>query len=180
MLISTELDKYSSYKVRVAASTAVGESPQTDEDYIFVMTLEDGIEPVMFHIHTVAPLNAFEISYHASICLSEPDSPPQDLAVVKTTTSTATLTWSPPEKPNGIIRLYEVSYTNGTYSNTVNSTSHSATLRYLKPFTHYNVTVRAFTLHGHGNQISDTLQMLSGEDGESLCVCVCVCVCVHV
>ncbi len=62
MLISTELDKYSSYKVRVAASTAVGESPQTDEDYIFVMTLEDGIEPVMFHIHTVAPLNTFEIS----------------------------------------------------------------------------------------------------------------------
>uniref|UniRef100_A0A8C0YRV5 Protein tyrosine phosphatase receptor type Q n=1 Tax=Cyprinus carpio carpio TaxID=630221 RepID=A0A8C0YRV5_CYPCA len=135
MLISTGLDKYSSYKVRVAASTAVGESPLTDEDYIFVMTLED-----------------------------EPDSPPRDLAVVKTTSSTASLTWSPPEKPNGIIRLYEVSYTNGTYSNTVNGTSPSATLRYLKPYTHYNVTVRAFTLHGHGNQISDTLQMLSGQD----------------
>uniref|UniRef100_A0A671LJN3 Phosphatidylinositol phosphatase PTPRQ-like n=1 Tax=Sinocyclocheilus anshuiensis TaxID=1608454 RepID=A0A671LJN3_9TELE len=133
--VLTGLDKYSSYKVRVAASTAVGESPLTDEDYIFVMTLED-----------------------------EPDSPPRDLAVVKTTSSTAALTWSPPEKPNGIIRLYEVSYTNGTYSNTVNSTSPSATLRYLKPYTHYNVTVHAFTLHGHGNQISDTLQMLSGED----------------
>uniref|UniRef100_A0A673KA08 Phosphatidylinositol phosphatase PTPRQ-like n=1 Tax=Sinocyclocheilus rhinocerous TaxID=307959 RepID=A0A673KA08_9TELE len=133
--VLTGLDKYSSYKVRVAASTAVGESPLTDEDYIFVMTLED-----------------------------EPDSPPRDLAVVKTTSSTATLTWSPPEKPNGIIHLYEVSYTNGTYSNTVNSTSPSATLRYLKPYTHYNVTVHAFTLHGHGNQISDTLQMLSGED----------------
>ncbi|XP_026142639.1 LOW QUALITY PROTEIN: phosphatidylinositol phosphatase PTPRQ [Carassius auratus] len=130
----SQLD-YSSYKVRVAASTAVGESPLTDEDYIFVMTLED-----------------------------EPDSPPRDLAVVKTTSSTASLTWSPPEKPNGIIRLYEVSYTNGTYSNTVNSTSPSATLTNLKPYTHYNVTVRAFTLHGHGNQISDTLQMLSGED----------------
>uniref|UniRef100_A0A9J7ZW87 Protein tyrosine phosphatase receptor type Q n=1 Tax=Cyprinus carpio carpio TaxID=630221 RepID=A0A9J7ZW87_CYPCA len=133
--VLTGLDKYSSYKVRVAASTAVGESPLTDEDYIFVMTLED-----------------------------EPDSPPRDLAVVKTTSSTASLTWSPPEKPNGIIRLYEVSYTNGTYSNTVNGTSPSATLRYLKPYTHYNVTVRAFTLHGHGNQISDTLQMLSGQD----------------
>ncbi|XP_073706317.1 phosphatidylinositol phosphatase PTPRQ [Garra rufa] len=133
--VLTGLDKYSSYKVRVAASTAVGESPLTDEDYIFVMTLED-----------------------------EPGSPPLGLAVVKTTSSTATITWSPPEKPNGIIRQYEVSYTNGTYSNTVNSTSPSATLRYLKPYTHYNVTVRAFTLHGHGNQISDTLQMLSGED----------------
>uniref|UniRef100_A0A671KH18 Phosphatidylinositol phosphatase PTPRQ-like n=1 Tax=Sinocyclocheilus anshuiensis TaxID=1608454 RepID=A0A671KH18_9TELE len=128
--VLTGLDKYSSYKVRVAASTAIGETPLTDEDYIFVMTLEDGIEPVM----------------------------------LKTTSSTATLTWSPPEKPNGIIRLYEVSYTNGTYSNTVNSTSPSATLRYMKPYTHYNVTVSAFTLYGHGNQISDTLQMLSGED----------------
>ncbi|XP_016308448.1 phosphatidylinositol phosphatase PTPRQ-like [Sinocyclocheilus anshuiensis] len=133
--VLTGLDKYSSYKVRVAASTAIGETPLTDEDYIFVMTLED-----------------------------EPDSPPLDLAIVKTTSSTATLTWSPPEKPNGIIRLYEVSYTNGTYSNTVNSTSPSATLRYMKPYTHYNVTVSAFTLYGHGNQISDTLQMLSGED----------------
>ncbi|XP_039510303.1 phosphatidylinositol phosphatase PTPRQ [Pimephales promelas] len=133
--VLTGLDKYSSYKVRVAASTAVGESPMTDEDYIFVVTLED-----------------------------EPDSPPQDLVVVKTTSSSSTLSWSPPEKPNGIIRLYEVSYTNGTYSNTVNSTSLSVTLHYLKPYTHYNVTVRAFTLHGHGNQISDTLQMLSGED----------------
>ncbi|XP_067276105.1 phosphatidylinositol phosphatase PTPRQ isoform X2 [Pseudorasbora parva] len=133
--VLTGLDKHSSYKVCVAASTAVGESPLTDEDYIFVVTLED-----------------------------EPDSPPRDLVVVKNTSSTATLFWSPPEKPNGIIRLYEVSYTNGTYSNTVNSTSLSATLRYLKPYTHYNVTVRAFTLHGHGNQISDTLQMLSGED----------------
>ncbi|KTG01656.1 hypothetical protein cypCar_00011128 [Cyprinus carpio] len=131
------LDKDSSYKVCVAASTAVGESPLTNEDYIFVMTLED-----------------------------EPDSPPRDLAVVKTTSSTATLTWSPPEKPNGIIRLYEVSYTNGTYSNTVNSTLPSATLHYMKPYTHYNVTVRAFRLHGDGNQISyrPTLQMLLGED----------------
>lgn len=43
MVISTGLDKYSSYKLRVAASTAVGESPMTDEDYIFVVTLEDGI-----------------------------------------------------------------------------------------------------------------------------------------
>ncbi|XP_043119890.1 LOW QUALITY PROTEIN: phosphatidylinositol phosphatase PTPRQ [Puntigrus tetrazona] len=133
--VLTGLDKHSSYKVCVTASTAVGESPLTNEDYIFVMTLED-----------------------------EPDSPPQNLTVIKTTSSTSTLTWFPPEKPNGIIRLYEVSYTNGTYSNTVNSTSPTATLRYLKPHTRYNVTVRAFTLHGHGNQISDTLQMLSGED----------------
>ncbi|XP_051579937.1 LOW QUALITY PROTEIN: phosphatidylinositol phosphatase PTPRQ [Myxocyprinus asiaticus] len=130
-----DLDKYSSYKLRVAASTAVGESPLTDEDYIYIVTQED-----------------------------VPDSPPRDLAIVKTTSSTVTLTWSPPEKPNGIIQMYEVTYTNHTFSNTINSTSPSGTLRYLKPYTYYNVTVRAYTQHGHGNQISDSLQMLSGED----------------
>ncbi|XP_051512787.1 phosphatidylinositol phosphatase PTPRQ-like [Myxocyprinus asiaticus] len=133
--VLTGLEKYSSYKLLVAASTAVGESPLTEEDYFFVLTEED-----------------------------VPDSPPRDLAVVKTTSSTATLTWSPPEKPNGVILLYEVTYTNRTFSNTINSTSPSATLRHLKPYTLYNVTVRAYTQHGHGNQISDPLQMLSGED----------------
>ncbi|KAI7802135.1 putative phosphatidylinositol phosphatase PTPRQ-like [Triplophysa rosa] len=133
--VLTGLEKYSSYKLRVAASTAVGESPQGEDDYIFVVTLED-----------------------------EPDSPPRDLTVVRTTSSNVTLSWSPPEKPNGIIRQYEVTYSNGTYSDTVNSTSAGVTLRYLKPYTYYNVTVLAYTQHGHGEQISDTLQMLSGED----------------
>lgn len=40
----TGLEKYSSYKLRVAASTAVGESPPSEDDYIFVVTLEDGTE----------------------------------------------------------------------------------------------------------------------------------------
>ncbi|TRY76067.1 hypothetical protein DNTS_012284 [Danionella cerebrum] len=136
--VLTGLEKYSSYKVRVGASTAVGESPLTYEDYIYVVTLED-----------------------------EPDSPPRDLVVIKTTSSSAMLSWSPPLKPNGIIRLYEISYANDTYRNAVNSTSTGITLRFLKPYAHYNVTVRAFTLYGHGNQVSERLQMLSGEDGES-------------
>lgn len=37
------LDKYTGYKLRVAASTAVGESSLSDEDDIFVYTLEDGV-----------------------------------------------------------------------------------------------------------------------------------------
>lgn len=38
-----DLDKYSAYKLGVAASTVVGESVLSEEDYIFVFTLEDGI-----------------------------------------------------------------------------------------------------------------------------------------
>lgn len=37
-----DLDKYTGYKLRVAASTAVGESSLSEEDDIFAFTLEDG------------------------------------------------------------------------------------------------------------------------------------------
>lgn len=37
-----DLDKYTGYKLRVAASTAVGESSLSEEDDVFVFTLEDG------------------------------------------------------------------------------------------------------------------------------------------
>uniref|UniRef100_W5K8B6 Protein tyrosine phosphatase receptor type Q n=1 Tax=Astyanax mexicanus TaxID=7994 RepID=W5K8B6_ASTMX len=133
-MTNATLDKYTRYKLRVAASTAVGESPLSVEDDVYILTPED------------------------------PDSPPRDLAVVNTTSSTATITWSPPDKPNGIIRLYEIFYSNATYSHTVNSTVSSVTLRNLKPYSHYNVSVQAYTLLGNGDQTSPTLQMMSGED----------------
>ncbi|XP_053355831.1 phosphatidylinositol phosphatase PTPRQ [Clarias gariepinus] len=134
-VVLTGLDKYTQYKVRVAASTAAGESPGSDEDNISVLTLED-----------------------------EPDSPPYNLSVLNTTSSTATITWSVPEKPNGIIVFYEVTYSNATFSYTVNSTVPSVTLHHLKPYTLYNVSTQGYTRLGHGDQTSPTLQMLSGED----------------
>ncbi|XP_047678606.1 phosphatidylinositol phosphatase PTPRQ isoform X2 [Tachysurus fulvidraco] len=134
-IVLTGLDKYTQYKVRVAAWTAAGESPVSDEDNISVLTPED-----------------------------EPDSPPHTLELLNTTSSTATITWSPPDKPNGIIIFYEVTYSNSTFSYTVNSNAPSVTLRHLKPYTLYNVTARGYTRLGHGNKTSPTLQMLSGED----------------
>uniref|UniRef100_A0A3Q3G4C3 Protein tyrosine phosphatase receptor type Q n=1 Tax=Labrus bergylta TaxID=56723 RepID=A0A3Q3G4C3_9LABR len=128
------LDKYTGYKLRVAASTAVGESSLSEEDDIFVYTLED------------------------------PDSPPVDLMVDDTSPSTATLTWSSPEKANGVIQYYEVTYENESYSALMNTTSNTVTLIDLKPFSHYNVSVRAYTRYGHGNQTSEMLYLLSGED----------------
>ncbi|KAF5893565.1 phosphatidylinositol phosphatase PTPRQ isoform X3, partial [Clarias magur] len=134
-VVLTGLDKYTQYKVRVAASTAAGESPGSDEDNISVLTLED-----------------------------EPDSPPYNLAVLNTTSSTATITWSPPDKPNGIIVSYEVTYSNATFSYTLNSTVPRVTLHHLKPYTLYNVSAQGYTRLGHGDQTSPTLRMLSGED----------------
>ncbi|XP_030646296.1 phosphatidylinositol phosphatase PTPRQ [Chanos chanos] len=134
-ILLTGLDKYTTYKIRVAASTAVGESPLSEEDDIYAVTPED-----------------------------VPDSPPFGLAVVSTTSSTATLTWSPPVKPNGLIRFYEVTYSNGTFSQAINTSTANVTLQRLRPYTHYNVSVRAYTQHGHGEQASEPLLMLSGED----------------
>ncbi|KAM4618263.1 phosphatidylinositol phosphatase PTPRQ [Polymixia lowei] len=134
-IMLTGLDKYTGYKLRVAASTAVGESSLSDEDDIFVFTPED-----------------------------EPDSPPEDLAVVETSPSSATLAWSPPEKPNGVIQQYEVLYENQSYSAVLNASITRVTLTNLKPFSYYNVSVRAYTRYGHGNHSSDVIHMLSGED----------------
>ncbi|XP_056272982.1 phosphatidylinositol phosphatase PTPRQ [Pseudoliparis swirei] len=131
----TDLDKYTGYKLRVAASTAVGESSLSEEDDIFVLTLED-----------------------------EPDSPPVNLTVVDTNPSGATLAWSAPEQANGVIQHYEVLYENESSSALMNTSSDTVTLMNLKPFSYYNVSVKAYTRYGHGNQTSDTLYLLSGED----------------
>ncbi|KAM9854760.1 phosphatidylinositol phosphatase PTPRQ [Aulostomus maculatus] len=131
----SDLDKYTGYKLRVAASTAVGESSLSEEDDIFVFTLED-----------------------------EPDSPPFNLTVVDISPSTATLAWSPPEKANGVVQYYTVLYENELYSALMNTTASKVTLTNLKPFTFYNMSVMAYTRYGHGNQTSDTLYLLSGED----------------
>ncbi|TMS05999.1 Phosphatidylinositol phosphatase PTPRQ [Larimichthys crocea] len=134
-ILITDLDKYTGYKLRVAASTAVGESSLSEEDDIFVLTLED-----------------------------EPESPPENLTVDGTTPSTTTLTWSAPDKANGVIQYYEVMYENESYSAVMNTSSNRIALINLKPFSYYNVSVRAYTRYGHGNQTSDTLYLLSGED----------------
>ncbi|XP_014838500.1 PREDICTED: phosphatidylinositol phosphatase PTPRQ isoform X3 [Poecilia mexicana] len=134
-ILISDLDKYTGYKLRVAASTAVGESTLSEEDDVFVFTLED-----------------------------EPDSPPENLSVVETSPSTASLTWSAPEKANGVIQYYEVFYENDSYFAVMNTTSNRVTLTGLKPFSFYNVSVRAYTRYGNGNQTSETLNLLSGED----------------
>ncbi|KAM8861703.1 LOW QUALITY PROTEIN: phosphatidylinositol phosphatase PTPRQ [Synchiropus picturatus] len=134
-ILITELDKYTGYRLRVAASTAVGESSLSEEDDVLVFTMED-----------------------------EPDSPPENLTLVETTPLTATVTWSAPERANGVIQHYMVHYENESFSGVMKTTTNKATLLNLKPFTYYNVTVMAFTRYGHGNQTSDVLFLLSGED----------------
>lgn len=93
--------------------------------------------------------------------------------MLETSPSTVTLTWSAPERANGDIKHYEVLYGNESYSAVLNSSANAATLTSLRPFSYYNVSVRAYTRYGHGNQTSDILYLLSGEDGKFMDVYVC-------
>uniref|UniRef100_A0A8C9R638 Phosphatidylinositol phosphatase PTPRQ-like n=1 Tax=Scleropages formosus TaxID=113540 RepID=A0A8C9R638_SCLFO len=133
---STKLKKHGSYKLRVAASTSVGESPLSEEDDVFAITLED-----------------------------EPDSPPVNLTAFNITSHSATITWSPPETPNGVIQVYEVVYEYSVMRAAVNSSTPSVMLLDLNPYTLYDVSVRAYTKYGHGNQMSVVLKILTSEDG---------------
>ncbi|XP_046502496.1 phosphatidylinositol phosphatase PTPRQ [Equus quagga] len=130
----TGLKKYTKYKMRVAASTRVGESSLSEENDIFVRTPED-----------------------------EPESSPQSVEVTDVTASEISLKWSPPEKPNGIIVAYEVLYKNIDTLFMKNTSTTSISLRDLKPYTLYNISVRSYTRFGHGNQLSSLLSVRTSE-----------------
>ncbi|KAL4659549.1 phosphatidylinositol phosphatase PTPRQ-like isoform X3 [Arapaima gigas] len=131
----TDLKKYSRYKLRVTASNSVGESELSEDNDVFAVTLED-----------------------------EPDSPPANVTIFNITSSSATVTWSPPEIPNGVIQTYEVLYEHSGMSAAVNSSTPSVTLVGLTPYSFYKVSVRAYTNYGHGNQTSASLEILTNED----------------
>lgn len=103
---------------------------------------------------------------YVCVCLTEPESAPQNLTVQHVTASTAVISWLPPEKPNGIITYYKVTYAVDTDFHTENSTTTTVTLQNLKPHSVYNISIRAYTKYGHGNQTSSVLKVLTGEDGK--------------
>ncbi|XP_066224583.1 phosphatidylinositol phosphatase PTPRQ isoform X2 [Saccopteryx leptura] len=130
----TGLKKYTKYKMRVTASTHVGESSLSEENDIFVRTPED-----------------------------EPESSPQHVEVIDVTANEISLKWSPPEKPNGIIVAYEVLYKNIDTLFMKNTSTTNIILRDLKPYTLYNISVRSYTRLGHGNQLSSLLSVRTSE-----------------
>uniref|UniRef100_UPI00398ECD83 phosphatidylinositol phosphatase PTPRQ n=1 Tax=Pristiophorus japonicus TaxID=55135 RepID=UPI00398ECD83 len=131
----TGLKKFTGYKMRVTASTSVGESSVSEKDDIFVRTLED-----------------------------EPETPPENVTIKNITETAVYLSWSPPERPNGIIIYYEVTYTNFTDSFTLNSSETDIYLENLKTFSPYNISVKAYTKYGHGNQTSSTVLLVTEQD----------------
>uniref|UniRef100_A0A663MMZ5 Phosphatidylinositol phosphatase PTPRQ n=1 Tax=Athene cunicularia TaxID=194338 RepID=A0A663MMZ5_ATHCN len=133
-LLMTGLKKYTNYKMRVAASTTVGESALSEENDVFVRTPED-----------------------------EPDSPPQHVELINVTATEINLRWLPPEQPNGLITHYEVLYHDSNDLFIKNASSTTISLNEMKPYTLYNISVRAFTRLGHGNQSSLPLLVRTSE-----------------
>ncbi|XP_076189725.1 phosphatidylinositol phosphatase PTPRQ isoform X2 [Aptenodytes patagonicus] len=133
-LLMTGLKKYTNYKMRVAASTTIGESALSEENDVFVRTPED-----------------------------EPDSPPQNVELINVTATEINLRWLPPEQPNGLITHYEVLYSDSNNLFIKNASSTSISLSEMKPYTLYNISVRAFTRLGHGNQSSFPLLVRTPE-----------------
>ena len=63
-----------------------------------------------------------------------------------------TISWSPPSEPNGRITMYQISYNTGVEFNT-SATQH--TLRDLPPNTVVLFSVRAYTIIGPGENVTD-------------------------
>lgn len=98
--------------------------------------------------------------------MKEPSSPPQNVEALEVTASEVNLRWLPPEMPNGMITHYEIMCDNGSILIIKNATTTHLILNELNPYTLYNISVRAFTHLGHGNQSSDPLFVRTAETGK--------------
>ena len=67
-----------------------------------------------------------------------------------------TISWSPPSEPNGIITMYQVSYNISGVLNYTNTSATQHTLRDLSPNTVVTFSVRAYTIIGPGEAVSNS------------------------
>ena len=79
--------------------------------------------------------------------------PPRSLMVVDVTDTTVTLSWMPPDPPNGIITQYQIQYrgtNSSSFSNNQVTTDLTYTVTGLTTNTEYDFRVRAFTVVDRG------------------------------
>ena len=72
------------------------------------------------------------------------------LQAFNTTFTTITLVWLPPPTPNGVIIMFQVTYSTNGIMNTYNKTTPPATLKGLVPRTIYTFSVVGYTITGPG------------------------------
>ena len=67
-----------------------------------------------------------------------------------------TISWNPPSEPNGIITMYQISYNVSGVLNYANTSATQHTLRDLPPNTVVTFSVRAYTIIGPGETVSNS------------------------
>uniref|UniRef100_A0A4W3IS38 Protein tyrosine phosphatase receptor type Q n=1 Tax=Callorhinchus milii TaxID=7868 RepID=A0A4W3IS38_CALMI len=184
----TDLKKYTIYKVRLTASTAIGESSLSERDNIFVQTLEDGKKNYQIEIICKTAKepwdwsrpekpNGIIVNYEyghgnltslTMLVVTEqdvPDGPPQNITYVHLSPSAVEVFFSPPTAPNGIIRFYTLYLIplNGSEKRIINSTNVTAKITGLKTYEKYILKISASTSKGEGNQ-SESMYILTRED----------------
>ena len=106
-------------------------------------------------------LNLCKVSFllhhpHSLYFLTVP-TPPRSLMIVDITDTTVTLSWMPPDPPNGIIRSYRVQYRRSDSSSSnynsfdTNTNDLTYTVTGLSTNTEYNFRVRADTVVGRSD-----------------------------
>ena len=66
-----------------------------------------------------------------------------------------TISWSAPSEPNGVITMYQVTYNSTGVLNYTKTSATQLTLRDLPPNTAIEYNVRAYTIIGPGEAVSD-------------------------
>ncbi|KAL5486467.1 hypothetical protein EMCRGX_G018950 [Ephydatia muelleri] len=79
--------------------------------------------------------------------------PVTGLQAFNKTFTTITLTWQPPPVPNGVIIMYQVTYSTNGVVNTNNTTTPPVTVTGLVPRTTYTFSVTAYTITGPGTPL---------------------------
>ena len=137
--VLTGLTPFTSYSVQVAAVNAGGTGPYSDPA-LTVETLQDGEWCGLHLVHS------------QSVCsCTVPAGPVSDLSATPGVVQ-LTISWSPPLDLNGHVIMYQINYSTGVVFNT-SATQH--TLRDLPPNTVVVFSVRAYTIIGPGEIVTD-------------------------
>ncbi|KAI3368540.1 hypothetical protein L3Q82_025548 [Scortum barcoo] len=120
----------------------------------------------------IPPSNCQSTLQPIKVCVSAPSAVPI-MHQVSSTSRSFSLSWPPPEQPNGIILDYEIRYYDKSQSSVLNSSevqteTPSVVLEGLRPGTGYVVQVRARTVAGYGAYSKEMLfQTLTDDEYKS-------------
>ena len=113
------------------------------------------------------------LQLYSYICCTGP-TPPRKVQLDSLTATTVRVMWNVPAYVNGTIDKYRVDFRNSTnkISTTAGPNSASVTLSHLRPYTNYNVTVRAYaTLPGAKKLLGEKSEVVPfrTRQGSKLC-----------